>query len=73
MRPGIHRLTGELASLIGGDGFRSATPSHQTMDVLHYLLAGLRVVCLEAQALSCVLIDDRQNAEPAIIRQSVTV
>jgi hypothetical protein len=72
MCPDIHRLTRELTTVIGRDGFWYATKSNQPFHLLDYFLACLRAICMDAQTLSCVLIDYRQNAEPSVVGPSVT-
>src|ERR1700730_1303017 len=72
MRPKVHRLARKLTTVVRGDRLRCIAQCAQPLQLFADLLARLRAVGIQAQTLSGVLIDDRQNSKPASIRQSLT-
>jgi hypothetical protein len=71
VRPGVHRLAGELTTVVGRDGFRRAAQLSEAIDLLHHARSGLGPVGIRAKTLAGVLVDDRQNAKPTPIGQAI--
>src|ERR1700730_15222467 len=72
MCPVVHGPARKLATVVRGDRFRRTAQCDHPVQLFTNLLARLRAVGIQAQTLSGVLIDDRQNSKPASIRQSLT-